>query len=144
VGWLRDAALGKDFRKVSGGEAMKRLALVLCILGGAAMAQESAIIGQQDWQGRSTTITLRETQAPGAVAEVGIFNVNVNQEPDDGGYPLSFDGLTVTVYFVVRLTGPDQFTVEVPEGYIAHPETVDVGEDAGAVVLIYSADGVGM
>ena len=123
---------------------MMRAAFIACLLASPAVAQDTAIIGQHDWQGRSTTITLRETQAPGAVAEVGIFNVNVNQEPDDGGYPLTLDGLTVTVYFVVRLTGPDQFTVEVPEGYIARPETVDVAEDAGAVVLIYSSDGVGM
>lgn len=84
----------------------------------------------------ASTITLQPTDAPGAVAEVVFDNKTVHSD-ELVTFDLTMDGLTVTVEALVgRGLTPDRMTVIPPDGFIADPPEIDVGEDAVGRVLI--------
>ena len=119
---------------------MKPVALALGLLAApaAALADMVSISG--------TPVTLKDTQRPGAIAEVVMHNVQRNNQPDEGDYTLTHNGLTVTVTFDwdSTMAGADRITVAVPEGYVADPVAIDVPEYATGTIVIFSVDGVGM
>lgn len=100
-----------------------------------AYAQPSHIWG-------TSSVTLSPADAP-AVAQLEYHN----------GYHIAADVTTMTVTLdgmAVQVTveagpdrQPDTFTVTVPEGFVAVPQTGVVEEDTGVVVMIYSVEGVG-
>jgi hypothetical protein len=116
---------------------MKRLVL-LGLLATPVHAEMVSISG--------TPVTLKGTDRPGAIAEVVMHNVQRNDQPDEGDYPLAHNGLTVTVTFDwdSTMSGADRITVFVPEGYVADPEFIDVPEYGTGTIYIFSVDGVGM
>jgi hypothetical protein len=121
-------------------------AAILCALASPVAAQDSVQVGPADAILGVTTVTLQPTDAPGAVAEVVFSNSQVNVPRDQVQYVLVMGDLTAGVSFALNVDplGSDQITVNVPEGYIASPETITVQENASGTVFIYSADGVGM
>lgn len=89
-----------------------------------------------------STITLRPTEAPGAVAEVTFDNKTVHTD-QDVTFTLDMDGLSVEVFAQVgRGLTPDRITVFPPDGFIAVPQEIDVPEDDVGRVLIYEWAGM--
>lgn len=83
-----------------------------------------------------STITLRPTDAPGAVAEIVFDNKTVHSD-EDVSFTLNLDGLAVVVEASLgRGMTPDRVAVIPPDGYIAIPPEMDVAEDDVGVVLI--------
>lgn len=118
---------------------IRPLALLLCLAGDAS-AQDAADIGG------GTTVFLRPSEEPDAVAEVTMFNVQVNSSPDERDYTLHLGSLQVTVAFDwdANMSGDDRMTVTVPPGYYAVPEWLDVPEYGTGTIYIYPGHGVGM
>lgn len=87
---------------------------------------------------RGTTVTLRPTSEPGALAEVVMHNAEVNWSGDDGDYTLTIPGLTVAAAFQWDAEGQsDRITITPPDGIACAPScvlTVPEGE-FGAVYL---------
>ena len=116
---------------------MTRLAPIIfagLILGGsmavAALAQDTFA-----WSPESR-ITLQPTSQPGAVAEVVFLNTEVHTA-FAYAFPLTLDGLTVSVAVEINADGPaDRFTVMPPEGFIAWPESLVVPENGAGVIYI--------
>ena len=117
---------------------IRPLALLLCLTGDA-QAQDAVNIGG------GTYAFLRPTQEPGAVAEVTMFNVQVNSSPDEREYPLQLGTLRVTLAFDWDANNnvDDRMTVTVPAGYYTVPDWLDVPEYASGTIYIYSGQGVG-
>jgi hypothetical protein len=116
---------------------MIRAALALSLLASPAFAQESAQIGMTSAIYGATVVTLRATDAPGAVAEVHIHDAYVNNPGDDGDYTLTWNGLLVVVSFTYSGAGADMFVVTPPAGYMAVPPHALVPEHESEVILIY-------
>jgi hypothetical protein len=116
---------------------VRALALWL-LMAGQAAADMVSING--------TSVVLQDSDAPGAVAQVVMSNVNRNDQSDEGDYSLTHNGLSVTVTFdwETTVSGHDRMTVTVPPGFIAVPEFLDVAEYGTGTILIFSVDGVGM
>lgn len=114
------------------------LALILCA--SPALADPALHV----WGGGMSTIELRPSQAPGAVAEVEFANEPVHTDAEQS-LTLSLGGFSVQADMILgRGLTPDRMTITPPEGYIAVPQWVDVPEGASRVITIYSAEGVGM
>jgi hypothetical protein len=126
--------------KCSGrGGRTANLAAILSIFAATAAHAEPA----QCWGHGKSCVTLRPSEAPGAVAEVTFANAEVfiaNTERFD----LSLGGFAVGVV-INNLAGkqPDTMTVTPPEGYIAVPPSVTVAEGETRVITIYSSEGAG-
>lgn len=94
---------------------------------------------------QQSTITLRETTQPGAVAEVVFMNTISNIPEDNGQYLLSDNGMTVEGTFGYNVLGNyDSVSVEPMEGYVAVPPTVIVPEGQAGFIYIYPIEGLGM
>ena len=96
---------------------------------------------------RGTTVTLRETSQPGAVAEVVMHNAEVNWPGDNGVYPLDMPGLSVDVAFrwdADEVGGADQITVTPPDGMTCEPETCVLTIPEGESGTLYLIEWVGM
>ena len=86
-----------------------------------------------------TTITLRDTVEPGAIAEVYMDNRSVNSPADEKTTTLTLNGLDVVVSFFWNVEGDaDQVTVVPPDGYACKPTTCEmtIPEDETGKVLI--------
>lgn len=85
-----------------------------------------------DLQG--TIIKLRETEYPGAEAEIFIDNQPRNNVQDNGSNTLELDGLVVDVAFIWH-SGPDEIVVIPPDGYICLPACEHMVREASTWVI---------
>lgn len=92
-----------------------------------------------------TTISLQDTQAPNAVAEVEFYNRRSNNVTHNQTFDLTHNGLTISVTFTWRIgEGYDSISVIVPKGYIAVPDLLELPEETTDTLLIYPDGAVGM
>jgi hypothetical protein len=92
-----------------------------------------------------SSVELRATEAPGAVAEVYFWN----SSSDAGGrithrFTLTHDGLTITGEAELGLAAPDTVRIAVPDGFIAVPDELTIPDGSGSTILIYPITAVGM
>jgi len=119
---------------------MTRLAIIIALIASPAVADPALHV----WGGGASTIELRPSDAPGAVAEVEFSNEAVHIDAQEN-HTLSLGGFSVQADMVLgRGLTPDRMTITPPVGYIAVPPWVDVPEGASRVITIYSTEGVGM
>jgi len=115
---------------------MTRLAIIAILASTAAHAETTRL-----WPEGGASVTLRPSEAPGAIAEIAFANklaAGFLKEAFDlslGGFPVA-----------VRMDHgpgdkPDTMTVTPPEGYIAVPPSVTVPEGETRVITIYSGEG---
>lgn len=112
-----------------------------CVLAASfAHAQDAVAVN-------STTIRLRPTERPGAVAEVIVRNVADN-DADAAGIILTLGGMSVGVDFDWQHNpaGDDAIRVTPPEGIACLPVdcVLIVPEGDDGTLWLFSADGVGM
>ena len=124
------------------------MALVAFSVGGFLAVAAHAEVAT-DWVSISGTIvTLGPSDAPGAVAEVVMQNVAVNDGRDAGRYDLARPGLAVAVDFQwqVDAAGADAVTVLPPDGLVCLPADCRavVLEGFSGTVTLYDLEGVGM
>jgi hypothetical protein len=98
----------------------------------------------ETWQGQphGSTVTLRSTTAPGAVAEL-FFD---NRGDDSGGrirHTFELGGHHIEAELGVPHY-PDTIRVTPADGYIAVPDVLTIPDGETGVVLIYPIDAVGM
>ena len=87
-------------------------------------------------------VELHAPEAPGAVASVTFQNREVHS--GDENFSLTFEGLTINVELAWNFGGTDEvITVTPPEGYVAAPRSISVGENTRQTLHIYT-NGVGM
>lgn len=110
----------------------------LAILTGLALALLMATQLLADTRDiRGTTVTLQDTNQPGAIAEVEFRNENVNGPVDNSSFDLFHNGLSVTITFTWNANGRmDRITVAAPPGYVADPVDLDVPEGSTGRVYI--------
>jgi hypothetical protein len=93
-----------------------------------------------------TIITLQPSPDPGAVAEVVMENVELNDSMDNGTYPLAMPGLAVDVEFKWQADayGSDAVIVTPPDGFVCIPEncTATVPEGMRGGVTLYDWRGM--
>ena len=127
------ATMPRDLRR-------SMLLLGIALMASPALADPALHV----WGGGMSTIELRPSKAPGAVAEVEFANEPVHTDSNETR-TLSLGGFSVQADMILgRGLTPDRMTITPPEGYIAVPQWVDVPEGASRVITIYSAEGVGM
>ena len=118
---------------------MMRAAFIVALLANPAMAETwSAGPG-------ASSVQLRDTDAPNAVAEVYFWN----SAQDAGGrvthsFTLTHDGLTITGEAELGLAAPDTVRIAVPDGFIAVPNELTIPDGSGGAILIYPFHAVGM
>lgn len=84
-----------------------------------------------------THIELRQTDQPGAVAEVTIFNREVNGSEHNGTYVLRWQDVEAELRFTWNWSGdPDLFEVEAP-GLTARPPALNVPQNGHGVICLY-------
>jgi hypothetical protein len=115
-------------------------AFALVLAGAFPVAAETWSAGR----GQSS-VELRATEAPGAVAEVYFWN----SSSDAGGrithrFTLTHDGLTITGEAELGLAAPDTVRIAVPDGFIAVPDELTIPDGSGDTILIYPITAVGM
>jgi hypothetical protein len=118
---------------------MFRKALSLALIAAPALADTVALKG--------STVTLRPTERPGAMAEVEFYNDASNWQDDNGDHVLALDGLEVGLQFTWNAAGSDdRIELTPPEGVICDPRdcTLDLPEGQAGVVHLFSVEGVGM
>lgn len=82
--------------------------------------------------------TLQPTQAPGAAAEVQFKNTGNDASNEDLFCELALNGLTLGVQLTLGRGGaPDTLTVTPPDGYVAVPWELTIGDGTDGVVLVY-------
>jgi hypothetical protein len=87
-----------------------------------------------------TIIALQPSTAPGAIAEVEMYNHAANGPHDEGSHTLTLDGLNVGISFDWDAEGKqaDAITVMPPDGVLCEPAScvlmLDEGE-TGALIL---------
>lgn len=118
-------------------------ALVLLVLGWHA----TPVLSQDTRTWFSGAMVSQMQLAPetgGPVASVTFHNEDIHTQSEV--FDLAIPGLTVTVQTAINHAGrsPDTFAVIMPEGFVAAPPEMMVGEGETAVILIYSVEGVGM
>lgn len=130
---------------------MIRLLLALIFLALPAHAEEPTRIYIPDYPflnrddgktGKFETsfIEIRESDEPGAVAEVEFKNEMVNSAFDDGDYALTWDGVTVIVRFQYNADayGSDRIIITPPAGYACWPDCdVIVPERFSKIIIIF-------
>jgi hypothetical protein len=119
-----------------------RLALAFALVLAGTFSAEA-----ETWSaGRGqSSVALQSTLTPGAVAEVVFFN----SSSDAGGrithdFTLTHDGLTISGQVDLGLADPDTIRVQVPEGFIAFPDTETIPDGHSVVIPIYPVGAVGM
>ena len=118
---------------------MTRLALALTLIAAPALADTVTLKG--------STVTLRPTERPGALAEVEFYNDASNWQDDNGDHVLTLGGLQVGLRFTWNVAGDnDQIELTPPEGVICDPRdcTLSLGEGETGMVHLFSVEGVGM
>jgi hypothetical protein len=118
---------------------MTRLAILAAIVAVPAFAKPV-----EDLSG--STVTLRATDAPGAVAEVVFWNQDTNGPQDNRGFTLSAGGFTVDFRFHWQSNpdGDDAVWIAPPDGYRAEPDYLVCPEMRTCVALIFPQQQVGM
>lgn len=101
-------------------------------------AQQSIVIGAYDPSG-VTSVLLRETDEPDALAELIFYNANVNIPSDNGDYIVEFEDITVKVTFEINVGpgGPDKIIITPPPGMYAEPSEITLMEGYSAMSFIY-------
>lgn len=118
---------------------MFRTSLALALIAAPALADTVALKG--------STVTLRPTERPGAMAEVEFYNDPSNDAADNGDHVLTLDGLEVGLRFTWNAAGSDdRIELTPPEGVICDPRdcVLSLGEGDTGVVHLFSVEGVGM
>jgi hypothetical protein len=119
---------------------MKPLLIVASLLASPLAAQEGsfATIGRLQSYSGTSSVTIQATDQYGAVAEV-IFHNLLNNNDDDVGPTLTYDGVSVDIIFSFNVGGSpdDSITVIPPFGYYASPETIQVQEYTTGIIYIY-------
>lgn len=118
---------------------MTRLALALTLIAVPALADTVTLKG--------STVTLRPTERPGALAEVEFYNDPSNYLDDNGEHVLTLDGLEVGLRFTWNVSGDDdRIELTPPEGVICDPRdcALSLAEGDTGVVYLFSVEGVGM
>lgn len=110
---------------------MIRLAVILCILAGPAIAQSRWYTSEHS----STTIEAIDDDD--CVAEITIRNRQTDYMPGLDG-AVEVDGLVVlTRYWLnVDVLGAERYEFIPPEGFIAVPQEITVNDDQEGTVLI--------
>lgn len=86
--------------------------------------------------GGGSFVTLQDTSEPNAIAEVEFTNRAVNGVQDNGEFTLTHGTLEITVTFTWNSFGDhDMITVQVPPGYVADPDVLEVPE--GETMTLY-------
>lgn len=79
--------------------------------------------------GGGSSVTLQATDEPNAIAEVEFINRQVNGAEDNGTFTMTLGTLEITVTFTWNTNGDDDMiTVQVPSGYVADPDVLEVPE----------------
>lgn len=114
-------------------------ALALLLLAGPVAAQESVSIGVPSAYLGVTYVLIRETEEPGAVAELFFYNADVNDPTDEDAYTVVLGEMSVTVRFYhnVGPGGPDRIEVFPPSGIAAYPPSLTLMEGYGDIVYLY-------
>lgn len=84
---------------------------------------------------KGTIIALRDTDYPGADAEVFIDNHPMNNETDNGTHTLELGEMRVDVTFLWH-PGGDEVIVTPPDGYVCLPSCTQIVEE-GLNLVIY-------
>ena len=131
---------------------MKLALALVCALPVAAWylpcrADETAYFGNTEYI-EPSSVVIRPTNRPGAVAEIEFHNVDING-PDDTGdtETITFGGISaeVTFGFNVDAAGADSITVEPPDGVVCVPScTATIMERTSATIYLYDNQAVGM
>lgn len=100
---------------------------------------QSITIGPASPVSGTTFLLLRDTEEPGALAELFFYNTDVNGSSDVGSYVVVWEGIELTVRFFhnVGPGGPDKIEVIAPPGMYAEPGELTLMEGYGDVVYIY-------
>jgi hypothetical protein len=112
----------------------------------AGFALTTCVIHAETVSLSGTPVTLRETQAPGALAEVHMHNRTVNGPQDQHSFTLTLGDITVGARFDWNHTGDDDAVIVTPpDGLFCDPAdcVLVVPEDAEGVLLIYATESVG-
>ncbi len=126
---------------------MIRAAALLSLLAVPVAAGETAIWAEWGEIDNPSTVTIRATSEPGAVAEIIFRNESVNGPSDHDTFaPVTLGDLTVEISFTwqARADGADAITARPPDGFFAVPETLVVVEGGTGSMLIYPRDFKGM
>lgn len=89
-----------------------------------------------------STVELRDTDAPGAAAEIEFFNSSQDGYLV-GTLEMTHGDVVCTVSIKVGFPDPDWIEPECP-GYVAVPHRLEIVDASRAVVLLYPVEGVGM
>lgn len=126
-------------------------ALAFALFASPAVAQDMDIlsIGQASGgpfgQVARTTVVLQPTSTHGAIAEIIFDNMDVNDDGDDGTYPLAVVGISVEITFTWdAIGGADMISVAVPEGLTAYPPDIAIPEYSTGKILIFAGEHFGM
>ena len=114
------------------------------ILTVAAFLAAPALADQRNISG--TIVDLRDTERPGALAEINMRNNLTNNAQDNGTFTLTHDGLTVEIEFVWDGAddGFDVIIVTPPEGVVCVPHCrMEVKETYSDTLWLFDA-GVGV
>jgi hypothetical protein len=114
-----------------------------CAAAGVVVTLLATAVWPQTWQGQphGSTVTLRPSEAPGAVAELFFDNTGA-----DGGGRLRhvFDLGGHRIEAELGLPNPDTIRVTPADGYIAVPDVLTIPDGETGVVLIYRIETVWM
>lgn len=118
-----------------------RMAAAALLVAVPAFAQDSVNLS-------GSIITLRPSQAPGAVGEVVLDNRLLNSVHDEVRTDLSMPGLSVGIAFDWNMNsaGADAIRVMPPEGIICVPHdcVLVVAETQVGTLVLFDLQGVGM
>lgn len=81
-------------------------------------------------------VEIRETDEPGADAEVEFMNRDVNGPYDNGDYVLEWGGLQTMFHFEWQGNGPDSVYLTPPIGYVCVP-TCDLTIPEKTSIVVY-------
>lgn len=108
---------------------MRGAVAVVVALTGAAQAQEARVWpGTIASAGRPASVVLHAPTAEGARASVTFTNETVHHAGE--AFVLRWDGIAVTIQvdWQVDAIGSERVTVDPPDGYVAVPRQITVGE----------------
>ena len=121
---------------------MIRTALFLALAAPAHAESQKVWPGYPGSNHQPSIMEIGEPTVPNAVATVTFDNQPVHWESES--FALTWEQITVAVQFdwnVDRL-GSERITIQPPDGYVAVPRVLYVGEDVFGVVHIYAWEGM--
>jgi hypothetical protein len=113
-----------------------KLALIAALVASPVFAQDSMTVGD-------STVSI----APGQFPEVAVITfINRYDGTRQYDFSLFLDGLEYGIHadLGISATIPDTIVVQVPEGYVAIPETLTIPDMSSGVVNVYKIEAVGM